>query len=199
MINFLTCFTRRSFSSFFRYPAKVFLTAQLYHVTSPSSPFQTLHQLSIAVRKVAIYILLTLLEGSIWSGLLLISNLISYHNIPNLASAFHHIERFTIHKHVWVLPCLKFLVHAVPFWPEMSLLLPQPNPHTVQLTLDTGLSHEPTFCEEFFNSKYFSTTLSWFVEFIDAEDPWIQRADYKVRKSEMNHNYSESTVVTSPS
>ena len=119
--------------------AKVFLTAQLYHHPSPPPPFQTLHQLSIAVK--CELTLFTLLAGSIWSGLLLISNLISYHNIPNPASAFHHIGLLTIHKHVGFYPASTSLCMQFPSGLKCPFSFHQPTPHTVQLTLEhTGLN-----------------------------------------------------------
>ena len=149
----------------------------------PPPPFQTLHQPFIAVK--CEFTLFTLLEGSIWSGLLLISNLISYHNIPNPASAVHHIGLLTIHKHVGFYPASSSLCMQFPSGLKCPFSFCQPTPHTVQLTLDTQVwTAWVHFHEDFFNSKYFSTTLSWFVEFTDAEDPWIQRADYKVNANE---------------
>lgn len=146
---------------------------------SPSSPFQTLHQLTIAVKCEFVSP-----PCSIWSGLLLISNLISYHNIPNLASAFHHIERLQF-INMWVFTLPQVPCACSSLWPEMSLLLPQPNPHTVQLTLDnTGLN-----CMSPLSWRIFQQQILQYYTFLVC---WVHRcrrsmdteADYKVNANE---------------
>ena len=139
----------------------------------PPLPFQTLHQLSTAVK--CEFTLLTLLEGSIGSGLLLISNLISYHNLPNPESAFHHIGLLTIHKHVGFYPVSSSLYMEHCTFPGLKCPFSflQHTPHTVQRTLGQHRFelHESTFMKTF---SIVNTSVLHFLGLLNSQTQRIQ-------------------------